>query len=109
MFGKSKILVDIITPMGVKSKKYPREGNCAILKPARRGPGGAAYKVKFDNECVLEYTKGLGPFKRTYKKIMVLEGANHAIRFNPKLKEAEMPVWDRWTEVCWCVPLRENQ
>jgi hypothetical protein len=101
LFGKPKILVEIIGENGIKQrKKFPIEGNKVVIRPPRRGPGGAGYYVEFDRDCLLPYEVGFGPFKRLKHKLMLIEGADHCISFRVKDGEAlvDMPVWDRWSE-----------
>jgi len=68
-----------------------------VIRPARRGPGGAPYKAKFDRDCIIVYWKGFGPFKKLCQKLILIEGAEECIRFRFMGKEYElnMPVFDR--------------
>lgn len=95
MFGKPKIKVDVINESGLKTKKYPIEGNQIIIKPAKRGRGGAEYKAKFDRNCLLPYHVGFWPFKQLKQKLMVIEGADKCISFDFTDKKATKPSWTR--------------
>ena len=102
LFGKPKILVEIIGEEGIKSrKKYPVEGNKVVIRPARRGPGGTAYKPEFDKDCLLNYWSGWGPFKRLKQKLLLIDGADRCVSFRTKpnegVVEVEMPTFDRKT------------
>jgi len=99
MFGKPKILVEIIGEEGIKlKKKYPIEGNTIVIQPRKtRNPG---YYPKFGRNCLLSYFVGFGPFKRLKQKLLLIEGANECVSFNftGKTAEVDMPIWDRETE-----------
>ena len=95
MVGKPKIKVDVINESGLKTKKYPIEGNQIIIKPAKRGRGGAGYAAKFDKNCLLPYHVGLWPFKHLKQKLMLIEGAAKCVSFDFTDKKANMPNWSR--------------
>ena len=95
MFGKPKIKVHVINEAGEKTKKYPIEGNQIIIKPAKRGRGGAGYKAKFDKNCLIPYHVGFGPFKQLKQKLMLIEGASKCVSFDFADKKAYMPSWSR--------------
>jgi len=99
MFGKPKILVEIIGEEGIKSKKkYPIEGSTIVIQPRKtRNPG---YYAKFDRNCLLSYFVGFGPFKRLKQKLLLIEGADKCVNFNftETPGEVDMPFWDRETE-----------
>jgi len=99
MFGKPKILVEIIGEEGIKSKKkYVIEGNTIVIQPRKtRNPG---YYPKFDRNCLLSYFVGFGPFKRLKQKLLLIDGASECVSFNftETRGEVDMPFWDRETE-----------
>lgn len=79
---KPKILVEIIGPNGIKSrKKYEIEGNTVVISKAKRGRGPPAYKPKFTKDCIVPYRKGIWPFKMLKHKLILMEGANECITF----------------------------
>lgn len=97
LFGKNKILVEIIGANGIKSrKKYPIESNKVVIRAAKRGRGNPAYTVGFDRSCILDDRKGFWIFKRLTRKLMLMEGADHCIRFEGAT--ADKAMWDRHTE-----------
>ena len=97
MLRKPKILVEIIGPNGVKSrKKYPIEGNTVVIRKAKRGRGPAAYKPTFTKDCVVPYNKGIWPFRRLKQKLMLMEDADACIDFYSFTK-VNVPTFDRKT------------
>jgi len=99
LFGKPKILTEVISPTGAYTKKFPIEGNKIVIKPPRRGPGGAAILAEFNRDCIIPYWRGWGPFKRLHHKLLLIEGADKCVsfRFNGEMYEIEKPIWDRET------------
>jgi len=95
--SKPKIKVDIINEAGLKTKKYPIEGNQIVIKAAKRGRGGAAYKAKFDKNCLLPYYVGFWPFKRLKQKLMLIEGADKCLSFHftEEGTQVDTPTWGR--------------
>lgn len=82
MLQKPKILVEIIGPNGIKSrKKYPIEGDTVVIRQAKRGRGPPAYKASFNKDCIVPYWKGIWPFKRLKQKLILMEGAHECISF----------------------------
>jgi len=100
MFGRRRILTEVISPVGCYKKKFPVEGNTIVIRPARRGPGGAPYKAEFDRDCLIPYWTGWGPFKKLHQKLLLIEGADKCVSFNFKrdIGEINLPIWDRETE-----------
>jgi len=99
MFGKRKILTEVISPVGCYKKKFPVEGNTIVIRRARRGPGGAAYKAEFDRDCLISYWTGWGPFKKLHQKLLLIEGADKCVsfKFKEEIGEINLPIWDRET------------
>jgi len=100
LFGissKPKIKVDVINESGLKTRKYPIEGNTIIIRAAKRGRGGAAYKVNYDKNCLLPYYVGFWPFKRLKQKLMLIEGADECVSFHFTEDGAQVdtPTWSR--------------
>lgn len=97
---KPKIKVDVINERGLKTKKYPIEGNNIIIRAAKRGRGGAAYKAEFDKNCLLPYHVGFWPFKRLKQKLVLIEGATKCVSFHftEKGTQVDTPTWDRHSE-----------
>jgi len=94
----TKILTEIIGKHGeiVKRKKFPVEDGTVLIRKGKRGPGGAAYKPKFNRNCLLWEKRGLIPFKSYKPKLMLMEGADRCIEFNSD--SVDIPMWDRKTE-----------
>ena len=97
MFGKPKIKVDVINEAGLKTRKYPIEGNTIIIRAGKRGRGGAAYKAKYDKNCLLPYYTGFWPFKRLKQKLMLIEGADECVSFHfmEDGVQVDKPTWNR--------------
>ncbi|MDH7607704.1 MAG: hypothetical protein QHH12_08145 [Candidatus Bathyarchaeota archaeon] len=94
---KQKILVEIYDKTGLKKvKKCPIESDHVIIRSPRRGPGGSAYKARFNEDCIIYYTAGLWPFKRLKRKLLLKDGATECI--NLHADPIELPTWDRATE-----------
>lgn len=82
MLQKPKILVEIIGPNGIKSrKKYPIEEDKVVIRQAKRGRGPPAYKASFNKDCIVPYWKGIWPFKRLKQKLILMEGSDHCVTF----------------------------
>jgi len=73
------------------------EGNEIIIKAAKRGRGGAAYKAKFDKNCLLPYYTGFWPFRQLKQKLMLIEGADECLSFHFTEEGAQVdtPTWGR--------------
>jgi len=97
LFGKPKIKVDVINEAGLKTKKYPIEGNTIVIRAAKRGRGGAAYKAKYDKNCLLPYHTGFGPFKHLKQKLVLIEGADECVSFHfmEDGVQVDKPTWSR--------------
>jgi len=97
---RPKILVEIYSPDGylIKKGKFPIVGNgtAVEIRPPGKGPGQPAYRPKFDKDCKLTYMGGIWPFKSLKQKLMLIDGANHCIRF--RKKGVDPAVWDREAE-----------
>ena len=101
MFGTPKILVEIIDETGIKQKKkFPIESNKIVIRKGKKGPGNIAYKPSFDRDCLLNYQKGFGPFKKLKQKLLLVEGADKCIsfKFHKDTAKVDMPVWSRQSE-----------
>lgn len=82
MLQKPKILVEIIGPNGIKSRKnYEIEGDQVVIRKAKRGRGPAAYKASFNKDCIVPYYKGIWPFRRLKQKLILMEGATECVNF----------------------------
>jgi len=97
LFGNPKIKVDVINESGLKTKKYPVEGNHIIIREGKRGRGGAGYTPSFDRDCLVPYYVGFWPFKHLKQKLMLIEGADKCVSFNFTEEKAEVdtPTWSR--------------
>ena len=97
MLRKPKILVEIIGPNGIKSrKKYPIDGNSVVIRPAKRGRGPPAHKATFTKDCIVPYNKGIWPFRRLKQKLLLMEDADECIDFYSFTK-VNVPTFDRRT------------
>lgn len=93
MFGKQKVLVEIIGEEGIKSrKKYPIEGDKVIIKKGKTGRGHAAYAPTFDRNCFVYYKAGL--FRTLQRKLILMEDAEKCVSFKDK-DNVDLPSWDR--------------
>jgi hypothetical protein len=97
--SKQKILVEIYDSTGLKSrKKYPIEADQVVIRKGRPVPGGAAYKAKFDEDCVVYFWSGYWPFKSLKRKLMLQDGATECINIRAPPMIFKIPMWDRATE-----------
>lgn len=99
MFNRNpKIRTEIITMTGrILKKKLPYRQHKVIVKEARKGRGGAGYQPSFNKLCILEEDKGFWPFKKTDKKLVLIDGAEKCIEFHldPKKTTIDIPRYDR--------------
>ena len=91
-----KIKTDIITSLGLKTKKLKVEGNYIIVRKERKGKI-SGYRAEFDKECLLPYRTQLHILKN---KLMLVDGADRCISFKIGKDKADVdiPVWDRQSE-----------
>ena len=79
---KDKILVDILTPKGIKKKKLLVEGKYIIVKQGKGVRGDPVLKAEFDESCILWFkTWRFGHLKQ---KLMWIEGHKKCVSFKPK-------------------------
>lgn len=83
---KPKIMVEIIYKnLDIIKKKCKITENKVQIRKGRRGHGGIAWNPIFTKESILEVkSRFLLFFKRTQKKLMVLDGAEKCLEFNEK-------------------------
>ena len=92
---QSKFLVEIIGANCVKSRKtYEVDGDSIVIRKAKRGRGPPAYKPTFNKDCILNYWKGIWPFKKLKQRLMLKEGANECVNFYGG-EEVDVPTFDR--------------
>jgi hypothetical protein len=91
-----RIKTDIITSLGLKTKKLRVDGNYIIVRKERKGKI-SGYKAEFDKECLLPYRTSLHILKN---KLMLIDGADRCISFKIGKDKADvdLPVWDRQSE-----------
>lgn len=98
MFNRAeKILVEIRNESGMISRrKYPIEEDKVVIEAGRKKGKGSGYRPGFENNSILYYTTGRGPFKRLHRKLILMEGAKKCLSF--KDGKAHKAYWDRKTE-----------
>jgi len=79
---EDKILVEIITPKGVKRKKLVVEGKYVIIHQGKGVRGDPVIKAEFDDDCILYYKKFFGLFLK--QKLVLIEGHKKCVSFKPK-------------------------
>jgi hypothetical protein len=92
-----RIKTDILTSIGLKTKKLKVEGNFVIVRKEKKGKT-SGYKAEFDKECLLPYRSTF--FRLLKNKLMLVDGAEKCISFRIGKDKADIdiPVWDRQTE-----------
>jgi len=90
------MLAEVITEYGSYKKKYPIVDNSLEIRPPRTGPGGTAYRVEFDRNCIIPFETGIWPFKSKKEKVMFAMGASKCINFGKGAIQVAM--WDKTSE-----------
>lgn len=81
---EEKILVEIISPRGVKKKKCVLDGNRIIIHQGKGVRGDPSLKAEFDKDCILPYSVGRSFYKRWKQKLVWIEGHKRCINFMGK-------------------------
>jgi len=77
-----KETVEIIAGNGVRTrKKYAVKGNSVIIRERNKKTHSSRYAPTFDETCFVYFTKGIRPFKRLKRKLMLLDGKDECISF----------------------------
>jgi hypothetical protein len=91
-----KILVEVLDNSGIKQKKKCVVEGTKVIVRKKSGKGKnykPAYKAGFDESCLLYY-RGMWPFRFLKRKLQLIDGHNHCIKFDYKKKTVDFSRFD---------------
>ena len=98
-FFTPRLKVEIVYKNGEsRIKKCKIIGNSIVIEPKKRGRGGTGWMPTFDIGSIIERKTRKFIFKRIEKRLMVIEGSEKCINFDPKQDKNNVALWNRESE-----------
>ena len=91
-----KILVEVLDSSGIKQKKKCVVEGTKVIVRKKSGKGKnykPAYKAGFDESCLLYY-RGMWPFRFLKRKLQLIDGHDHCIKFDYTKKTVDFSRFD---------------